>query len=118
MVMTMVIKQHNTVYNRQTIKASEFKAKCLALMDQVASTGEVFVITKNGQPVAELRRHSGDRLTSPFGLHPKLEILGDVLSPLEAEPSKRLDISETSDTSDNRSDRAVDVGSGLWKVLE
>jgi len=31
----------------QIIKASEFKAKCLALMDEVARTGERVVITKN-----------------------------------------------------------------------
>jgi len=37
-----------------TINASQFKARCLGLMDQVAASGEVLVITKNGQPVAEL----------------------------------------------------------------
>lgn len=31
-----------------TIHASEFKAKCLALMDAVGQQGEVWVITKNG----------------------------------------------------------------------
>jgi hypothetical protein len=30
----------------RTIKASEFKAKCLAIMDEVAKTGEDVVITK------------------------------------------------------------------------
>jgi prevent-host-death family protein len=39
----------------QSIQASEFKAKCLALMDKVAETGETWVVTKNGKPVAELR---------------------------------------------------------------
>ena len=34
------------------IKASEFKATCLKLMDEVAETGEEIVITKNGQPVS------------------------------------------------------------------
>jgi hypothetical protein len=29
-------------------------ARCLALMDQVAASGEVLLITKNGPPVAEL----------------------------------------------------------------
>ncbi len=29
----------------QTIQASEFKAKCLALMDTVATTGETWVVT-------------------------------------------------------------------------
>ena len=33
----------------RTIKASEFKAKCLKLMDEVAETGEEIVITKNGR---------------------------------------------------------------------
>ena len=36
----------------KTIKASEFKAKCLKLMDEVADTGQPLVITKNGRPVA------------------------------------------------------------------
>ncbi|MBB1073102.1 type II toxin-antitoxin system Phd/YefM family antitoxin [Rhodoferax sp. 4810] len=67
----------------QTIQASEFKAKCLALMDRVAITGETWVITKNGRPVAELRPCSGGRLDSPFGLHPTLEIHGDVIAPLD-----------------------------------
>ena len=35
------------------IKASEFKAKCLALMDEVERTGQSLVITKKGKPVAE-----------------------------------------------------------------
>jgi prevent-host-death family protein len=46
-----------------TIQASEFKAKCLALMDHVARTGETILVTKNGKPIAELR---GD-IVSPSG---------------------------------------------------
>lgn len=67
----------------QTIQASEFKSKCLALMDTVAATGETLVVTKNGKPVAELRPYSGGRIDSPFGLHQNLECHGDVISPLE-----------------------------------
>ena len=36
------------------VKASEFKAKCLQMMDEVAETGETIVVTKNGVPVAQL----------------------------------------------------------------
>ena len=36
----------------RTMKASEFKAKCLRLMDEVAEDGGEIVITKNGKPVA------------------------------------------------------------------
>jgi len=38
----------------QIVKASEFKAKCLHLMDEVGETDEEIVITKNGKPVSVL----------------------------------------------------------------
>lgn len=38
----------------RTIPAGEFKAKCLALMDEIEATGEEVVITKRGRPVARL----------------------------------------------------------------
>ena len=34
----------------KTIKASEFKAKCLSLMDEVEKNNEAIIITKNGKP--------------------------------------------------------------------
>ena len=69
-----------------TVKASEFKAKCLALMDQVARTGEAILVTKNGKPVAELRPHRGARVLSPFGIHKGLvELSGDIVSPLDVD---------------------------------
>ena len=39
---------------KRTIAASEFKAKCLALLDEVAATGETLVVTKRGKPVARV----------------------------------------------------------------
>lgn len=74
----------------QTIQASEFKAKCLSLMDDVASTGEVLVVTKNGKPIAELRPYSGGRAGSPFGLHPGVKILGDIISPVDEDAWEAL----------------------------
>lgn len=38
----------------RTVSASEFKAKCLAMLDDVAATGEEIVITKHGRAVAQL----------------------------------------------------------------
>lgn len=68
-----------------TIQASEFKAKCLALMDQVARTGQTIVVTKNGRPVAELRAHRPPRAKSLIGLHRgRIEIRGDIVSPIGA----------------------------------
>jgi len=38
----------------KSINASEFKVKCLQWIKEVAKTGVSVVITKNGQPVAQL----------------------------------------------------------------
>ena len=67
----------------QTIQASEFKAKCLALMDKKAARVETLVVTKKGKPIVEMRPYSGKRVTSPFGLHPDLEIHGDLFAALD-----------------------------------
>jgi prevent-host-death family protein len=69
----------------QTIQISEFKAKCLSLVDTVASSGEVLVVTKNGKPIAEVRPFSGGRANSPFGLHPGLQVLGEIVTPLDTD---------------------------------
>ena len=69
----------------KTIKASEFKAKCLHLMNEVERTGEPIVITKNGRPIAQLGPIQG-RVDSLFGLHRGLiEVKGDIISPIEDE---------------------------------
>lgn len=40
----------------RTIPAGEFKAKCLALLDEVAAGGMEIVVTKRGRPVAKISR--------------------------------------------------------------
>ena len=69
----------------QTIKASEFKAKCLALMDEVNQTGEEIVVTKNGQPVSKLVPFKQPRSTL-FGLHKsEVDMRDDLTEPLDIE---------------------------------
>ncbi|MGH7185169.1 MAG: type II toxin-antitoxin system Phd/YefM family antitoxin [Pseudomonadota bacterium] len=67
----------------RTIKASEFKAKCLQLMSEVAETGETIVVTKNGQPVAQLGPVIS-RATTLAGAHRgQITIRGDILAPVD-----------------------------------
>lgn len=40
--------------SEKTMSASEFKAKCLAVLDDVATTGRTVVVTKRGKPVARV----------------------------------------------------------------
>ena len=69
----------------RTIKASEFKARCLKLMDEVAESGEEIVITKNGRPTARLVAYR-EKPRTLFGIdRGKLEILGDIISPMDVE---------------------------------
>ena len=69
----------------RTIKASEFKAKCLKLMDEVAETGEEIVITKHGKPVSRLTPYR-ERPKSLFGIdRGRIEILGGIDDPIDVE---------------------------------
>ena len=66
----------------QTIKASEFKAKCLHLMDLVNEKNEEIIITKNGCPVSRLVPYY-QQPDSLFGLH-KQEVIShdDLIEPI------------------------------------
>jgi prevent-host-death family protein len=67
------------------IKASEFKAKCLALLDEVEQTGERLVVTKKGKPVAEVVPHKPKQRNLIGCLKGRGEILGDIISPIDVE---------------------------------
>jgi prevent-host-death family protein len=64
-------------------QASEFKAKCLKLMDEVAETGEPLVVTNHGKPIAQLGPAVRKR-KSLCGLHKgQIEILSDIIEPVD-----------------------------------
>lgn len=65
-----------------TMKASLFKAKCLALMDEINETGEEIIITKNGHPVSRLLPYRNKPKTL-FGLHASdVHANDDLIEPL------------------------------------
>jgi prevent-host-death family protein len=64
------------------IPATEFKAKCLELMNRVAERHETFVITKRGKPVAKLAPLEPTPKGSLFGcMEGSVVITGDIVSP-------------------------------------
>ena len=69
----------------RTVKASEFKAKCLKIMDEVAATGEPVVITKYGVPVAQLVPAVQKPKTLFGALEGSITIVGDIISPIDVE---------------------------------
>jgi prevent-host-death family protein len=67
------------------IKASEFKAKCLALIDEVERTGGRLTITKKGKPVADVVPHKSKK-QGLLGIYKgRMEIVGDIISPIDVE---------------------------------
>jgi prevent-host-death family protein len=59
----------------KTISATEFKAKCLQLLDEVQRSGEELVISKRGRPVA---RVVAEREPKPWlALRGKGRFIGD-----------------------------------------
>ncbi len=64
------------------INASEFKAKCLAILDLVAKSGEQFTILKRGREVARLLPPAGGGKGHPQRtLRGTAKILGNIITP-------------------------------------
>ncbi len=66
----------------QTVAAGVFKAKCLAIMDEVQAKREPVTITKNGVPVARLEPLEQEE-DDIFGFYRgKIEIHGEIDGPI------------------------------------
>ncbi|MCY3830257.1 MAG: type II toxin-antitoxin system prevent-host-death family antitoxin [Rhodospirillaceae bacterium] len=66
----------------EKIEASDFEARCLAILDRVQATGEQIVILKRGRPVAELVPHRpADSARPQADLEDTVVVTGDILSP-------------------------------------
>jgi prevent-host-death family protein len=66
----------------KSIPAGEFKARCLALMDDVHNTREPVVITNRGKPVAKLVPADDVGRTFIGRLEGIVRIVGDIESPV------------------------------------
>ena len=66
----------------ETINASDFKARCLAILDRVSATGERVVILKRGRPVAELGPANRAHAEYPqMELQGTVTVIGDIVEP-------------------------------------
>jgi prevent-host-death family protein len=65
----------------RVIGATEFKAKCLALLDEIEEHGGTITVTKRGRPVATVSAAKKSVWKSPAGiLAGKVEITGDIVN--------------------------------------
>ena len=66
----------------KSIPAGQFKARCLAIMDEVQAKRQAVVITKRGKPVAKLvpvEQQEDDIFGFMKG---KIKVTGDIVSPV------------------------------------
>ncbi len=64
----------------RAIPAGRFKAECLALLDEVAETGQSLIVTKRGRPVA--RVSAAGRLKTG-ALKGVIRFTGDIVEPID-----------------------------------
>ena len=65
----------------RVIAATEFKAKCLALLDEIDEHGGTITVTKRGRPVATVSAAQKTAWKSPLGiLAGKVKITGDIVN--------------------------------------
>lgn len=77
----------------ETISVSRFKATCLAVLQRVKRTGKPVLITRFGEPVAELVPPSPQASKSDWlgSMEGRAQLLGDVVGPvLEGDAWKAL----------------------------
>ena len=68
------------------INATEFKAKCLKLMDEVAKTRQSLIVTKYGKPIAKVVPIEPEEAKSWYGyMESTIKITGDIMAPMEGE---------------------------------
>ena len=70
----------------ETMGISKFKAHALKILDQVAKTQEMIVITKRGKPLAQITPYRASDINPKAGkLSHALVFENDILSPLGEE---------------------------------
>ena len=68
--------------NMKILNATDFKAKCLAILDEVYKTGEPVTILKSGHPVAQVVPPvPRDEDHPQISLHGSVTIVADIIAP-------------------------------------
>ncbi len=71
----------------ETVPISKFKATCLALLDRVKRTGKPILVTRRGEPVAQVVPPPGPAARGAWlgSLASSGKIVGDIVSPASDE---------------------------------
>lgn len=68
----------------RTVAITEFKARCLALLEDVAESGQPLIVTKRGKALVRVVASASRGAYPQESLAGSVEILGDVIAPATA----------------------------------
>lgn len=67
----------------EKMRAGEFKAKCLKVLDEVQRQRKQVIVTKRGKPVAKVVPVNDEPESFIGSMRGTMEILGDIISPID-----------------------------------
>ena len=67
----------------KTVAATEFKARCLVLLEEVRQTRQSLLVTRHGKPVAEIIPYMPKDAGTDNPLKGSVLFQGDLVSPLD-----------------------------------
>ena len=67
----------------RTVPATEFKAHCLALLEEVRETRQPLLVTRHGKPVVEISAYVPKDAVRMNPLKGSIVFQGDLVSPLD-----------------------------------
>lgn len=78
-----IVGDHGKIGSMESIAISKFKATCLAVLEKVRHTGQPVLVTKRGEPIAEIvpasRPADGKRRLGMFAESGM--VVGDIVAP-------------------------------------
>jgi len=73
----------NKRFGMKHIKAGEFKARCLSIIEQIAKSHEPVIITRYGKPLVRIEPVNTDKDADDKPLKGMATYIGDIVSPVD-----------------------------------
>ena len=82
-ILTIVYNFDARMIAMNEVSISEFKAKCIGLLEQVRKTKQPLRVVRHGKPIVEIvpATEKVDRMEWIGSMKDSVEILGDIISP-------------------------------------
>jgi prevent-host-death family protein len=72
-------------HEMKTVSATEFKSRCLALLEEVRRTRRPLLVTRHGKPVAEIAPHAPARRGRSNPLKGSIVFQSDIVAPIDTQ---------------------------------